>query len=125
MPAHDASSSPTGDVACSFCKQSYKDCGPLVEAPDNAAYICRTCAIKTLDVIESRKYGLRDTIVGIGIYLAMLVLGGLVIRHGFVKDGADSFLAWVGIGIVLLLGCLPMYGVVFRVWYPFGRRVEV
>lgn len=40
---------------CSFCKQSYRECGPLVEVPtdETTLLLCRGCILDCLDLIDS------------------------------------------------------------------------
>jgi hypothetical protein len=47
------------DAFCSFCRNSYKDVGPLVEGPDEV-FICRECVWlcnSILDQEEQRRSG--------------------------------------------------------------------
>jgi ClpX C4-type zinc finger len=46
------------EVSCSFCRKSYREVGPLVEAPDSGkgpTYICRDCAELVIELIDTEK----------------------------------------------------------------------
>src|SRR5205085_6919164 len=45
---------------CSFCRQSYRDVGPLAEGPDDV-YICGNCAQSCGQLIEAERKRLGST----------------------------------------------------------------
>src|SRR5262245_21606806 len=60
----------TRNAYCSFCRKSYRDCGPLVEGPDDV-YICGECIELCQSIIDEEKRRRSGDSGGLDAYLRL------------------------------------------------------
>ncbi len=113
-PRPDDPASPTTGACCSFCGLPSHAGRPIVESPDQTAYVCGDCALKSATVIFAHKQTLAYKLVmGLIPLACFFALGGALIVYFL--DPEFPMETPIGVGLVLL-GCMGCQ--VLHFWWP-------
>lgn len=120
MPAEDITPlpndpvSPKTEVCCSFCRQPSNGSRPLVESPDQTAYVCGDCALKSAYAVFAHKQTLAYKLVMGLIPLVIFFALGAALGAYFL-DPEFAMETHIGLGLIVL-GFMTCQ--VLNFWWP-------
>ena len=119
-PTAEIDASDRESQSCSFCGRNWKASGPLVEAPDERAYICRQCAEIVLSTIEkNHPHAKRNLVLGSALFLAVLAFCGWLLWQAFSSE-AISHAIFASIALVALI--IWALDRLWSLFFPLLRR---
>ncbi|MDP1798947.1 MAG: ClpX C4-type zinc finger protein [Planctomycetaceae bacterium] len=113
-PCPDDPVSPTTGTHCSFCGLPSNASRPLVESPDQSAYVCGDCALKSAYVVFAHKQTLAYKLVmGLIPLACFFALGGALAFYFLDTDFPME--SHIGLGLIVL-GFMTCQ--VLHFWWP-------